>query len=169
VSGASVDPNMTMAKANHSGFRLRKDRSGEDGDIAAEHAQSQLYYIVDIRPQWMAKSYRYITLWRANNAGYCWSLPWAGKYSVATVDKGGSYYAQLITAGSSYWVGERPYLKDRWVRFPVPCDFVDAMATEQPRPGDIAGNIGPILRNLAPVRTKLLKAAYLPKMEPADA
>lgn len=103
------------------------------------------FYIIDIRPEW--RRHRYLTLWRPENAGYCWSLPWAGRYSLVQVIEGGSYYAK------------REYQKENWIRFPVPCEVADRLAVEQPRPGDIDGNVGPVLRNLAPVRRKLLAAA----------
>lgn len=111
-------------------------------------SSEQQFYIIDTRPEW--RKHRYITLWRPNDAGYCWPLPWAGKYDLKNVAAGGGYYAAQVYEG------------EEWIRFPVACEAVEALATEQPRPGDIDGDIGPILRNLAPIRAKLLKAACLP-------
>ena len=108
------------------------------------------FYIVDVRPEW--RKQRYITLWRKDNAGYCWSVPWAGVYSLATVSKNGGYYANKDG-------------RARYARFPVPREAVERLATEQPRQGDIDGNVGPILLNDEATRRALRAARYIPVRE----
>jgi hypothetical protein len=107
------------------------------------------FYIVDLRAEWRGK--RYVTLWRSNDCGYCFSLPWAGRYSREKVDAGGAYYSK------------RKWQSSTWERFPVPCAVVDALATEQPRPGDIDGDVGPILLKTNAVTAALRRARYIPE------
>ena len=101
------------------------------------------FFIVDIRPEWRKK--KYVTLWRQNNAGYCWSVPWAGRYDIATVIARLSYY--LNKGGGK-----------QFIRWPVPCCVIERLATQEPRPGDIDGNVGPVLMNDAATR-RALRAA----------
>ena len=108
---------------------------------------NQEFYIVDIRAQWDGQ--KYITFWRPNNSNYAWPLPWAGRYSKETVDGNGWYYCN--TNGSK-----------KLVRFPVACKDVDAMAQDTPDPGDIDGNVGPVLRKTKKVERKLRSLAYIP-------
>lgn len=107
----------------------------------------QQYFIVDVRPEFRRQ--KYITFWRPNNANYAWPLTWAGRYDKATVDARGYYYCNTN--------GGRTL-----VRFPVPCEAVEAMALTEPDKGDIDGNTGPVLRNSQKVRRKLRAAAYIP-------
>lgn len=104
------------------------------------------FFIVDIRRDWRGQ--KYITFWRPNNSNYAWPLTWAGRYSKQTVDSKGYYYCN--TNGSR-----------SLVRFPVPCEVVEAMALT-PDSGDIDGNAGPVLRNSEKVRRKLRRHAYIP-------
>lgn len=39
------------------------------------------FFIVDLRPEWRGNPY--VTLWRPDDAGYAYPLPWAGRYSKA--------------------------------------------------------------------------------------
>jgi len=105
------------------------------------------FYIVDLRPQFRGNPY--ITLWRPDNAGYAYPIPWAGRYSKDTVDAAPSYYAHKD--GSK-----------RYVRFPVPCDVVEALAIPKPKPGVIDGDTGPVLINNKATRDALRAAKYLP-------
>jgi hypothetical protein len=107
----------------------------------------QLFYIIDLRSEWKRK--KYITLWRPGNAGYCFSLPWAGKYTLSEVDKAIIYYLRVE--------GEKA------PRFPVPCEVVDALAIHQPDPRDIDGDVGPILWNDRSTRWALTQAMYRPE------
>lgn len=103
------------------------------------------YYIVDVRPSFRGNPY--ITLWRADNAGYAYPLPWAGKYDRATVDAYPNYYAKK--EGSRFW------------RFPVPCEAVEQLGVK-PAPRMIDGGAGPVIPNTAKVRAALRRARYLP-------
>lgn len=108
---------------------------------------SDMFYVVDLRPEMMRK---YVTFWRPNDAGYAWPLPWAGKYDKARIDADGSYYCN--TNGGK-----------NLVRFPVPCEIVESLAGgRMPDPGDVDGDVGPVLRNSLKVRRKLRSAAYIP-------
>jgi len=109
---------------------------------------SEQFFIVDIREQWTVQ--KYITFWRPNARGYTWPLTWAGRYDRQTVDAEPSYYCNTN--------GEKTLM-----RFPVPCEVVEAMALTPPDAGDIDGDKGPVLRNSQKVRRKLRAAAYLPK------
>lgn len=105
------------------------------------------FYIIDIRKEWQKQ--KYITFWRPNNSDYAWPLCWAGRYSKAEVDADGSYYCN--TGGSK-----------ELLRFPVPCNLIEAIAIAAPDPGDIDGNRGPVLRNSKRVRDQLRAMAYIP-------
>lgn len=105
------------------------------------------FFIIDLRREWRGQ--KYITFWRPNNSNYAWPLSWAGRYSQETVDAEGWYYCN--TNGGR-----------ELVRFPVPCEIVEAMALTPPDSGDIDGNAGPVLRNTKKVRRKLRRAAYIP-------
>ena len=100
-----------------------------------------LYYIVDLRPEWRRKPY--ITFWRPDNAGYAFPLPWAGKYSSLTVENGGGYYTNRDGR--------------RWVRFAVPCGVVDAMGV-LPKANEIDGDVGPVVTATAQNRRALIAA-----------
>jgi hypothetical protein len=91
------------------------------------------FAIVDLRLKW--RSDPYITLWRPENAGYAYPLPWAGRYSAET----------LAEAPGYYWCKRYPSERvlDRW---PVPFSVVERLAVP-PAPGRIDGDAGPVLRN----------------------
>jgi len=104
------------------------------------------YYIVDLRPEF---SGRYITFWRPDNAGYAYPLPWAGRYSQATVDEAGSYYH-----------GSKDH-RTRVDRFPVPCEIVERFGVA-PAPGAIDGDVGPVVPRTEEIRKALKAAKYRP-------
>lgn len=103
------------------------------------------FYIVDLRPEWRGNPY--VTVWRPNNAGYAYPLPWAGKYAFGDLRPG--YHAKKNDGR-------------RWLRFPVPCDAVERLAIECPADGRIDGNVGPVLPNTTAVRQALRQARYIP-------
>lgn len=107
----------------------------------------QQYFIVDLRRAWRGQ--KYVTFWRPNNSDYAWPLSWAGRYNKSTVDAHGDYYCTTDAKGTL-------------VRFPVPCEAIEAMQLTEPDTGDIDGNAGPVLRNVGSVRRKLRAAAYVP-------
>lgn len=104
------------------------------------------YYIVDVRPQW--NHHRYITFWRPNNSNYAYPLSWAGRYSKETVDAEPHYYCN--TNGSK-----------KLVRFPVPCEIVEQFGNN-PEPGLIDDDAGPVVLNTKKIRRKLRRHAYIP-------
>jgi hypothetical protein len=112
------------------------------------------FYIVDLRVEWSRRPY--ITVWRPDNKGYAYPLPWAGLYDQATVNAGGDYYSTKD--------GTR-----EWRRFPVPRHVVEALAIPQPEPGVIDGNVGPVLRNNVHIRDALRRARYVPQKAINDA
>ena len=76
---------------------------------------SELFYIVDVRPDWVGNPY--VTVWRPENAGYAYPLSWAGKYTQEVIDGEPSYYHKV-----------RYGTKRALDRFPVPCEVVEALA-----------------------------------------
>lgn len=106
------------------------------------------FYIVDVRKDWAWRPY--LTLWRPNNAGYAYPTAWAGKYTRAQLEEGGTYY----------W---KPRYASRRAmdRFPVRCAIVDALGVA-PRSGDVDGNTGLVLLNVPKIRTALWKHATRP-------
>jgi hypothetical protein len=126
----------------------KESETPDDQGSASSHCSTpQEFYIVDIRGQWDGQ--KYITFWRPNNSNYAWPLSWAGRYTKEQVDAEGHYYCN--TNGSR-----------KLLRFPVPCDVVEAMATEQPDWGDIDGNVGPVVRKTKKTERKLRQHAYIP-------
>lgn len=109
----------------------------------------QQYYICDLRKKWARRPY--ISFWRPNNAGYAYPLPWAGRYTAADISESPSYYTRPRGAEDE--------------RFPVPCDEVDKLATA-PRPGDVDGDIGPVVLNRKRLR-EALRALRVNELEPA--
>lgn len=93
---------------------------------------ADLYYVADFRPEWRHKPY--VTFWRPEDAGYCYPLPWAGRYTRAEIEAGGSYYTKREGR--------------RFIRFAVPCSIVDAMGTA-PEAREIDGDTGPVVRKTA--------------------
>lgn len=118
------------------------------------------FYIVDLRPEWRRDPY--VTLWRPDDCGYCYSIPWAGRYTLDRINDACSYYIKRIKPGDCYF-DKRPARRTTWYRFPVPCAWADKVAQREPAPGIIDGDVGPVLPNTAELRRKLLRAAYLPK------
>jgi hypothetical protein len=107
------------------------------------------FYIVDVRPAWAAEPY--LTMWRANDAGYAQSLPWAGLYALEEIAS-----------------GRRSYCKSegrRIVRMAVPAEVVRRLAAP-PIPERPIDGPGPVLHN-TPAVVRALKRARL-TFEPAD-
>ena len=112
-------------------------------------AEDDEFYIVDVRAEFTGDPY--ITLWRAENAGYAYPTQWAGKYTRKQVDAEAHYYHKPR-------FGHKRTLD----RYPVPCKIVDALGVE-PSPGIVDGNAGLVLRNTPEVRTALRRARYIPE------
>jgi len=104
------------------------------------------FYIVDLRPEWSRNPY--ITFWRPDCAGYAYPLPWAGKYSREEVERRGEY---LTTKG---------YKGRYFIRFAVLCETVELLA-EQPKPGVIDHNTGPVVVNNGKIRSFLRRHRYV--------
>lgn len=77
------------------------------------------------------KGDRYITFWRPERSGYAWSIPWAGRYDLDEA----LLCSDLSTA----------IYKDTH-SYAVPVSVIEPLCVA-PRPGDIDGNVGPVLRN----------------------
>ena len=106
------------------------------------------FFIVDLRPEW--NSNPYVTLWRPDDAGYAYPLPWAGRYSKEQVDEGGSYY-----------YGSKDH-RTRIDRFPVPCEVAERLSTAKPAAHVIDGDVGPVLPNTDEIKKALKAARYRP-------
>ncbi len=98
-----------------------------------------MYYIIDMSRD-LGRAY--ITLWRPDDAGYCWPLTWAGLYSKETVEEDSRYYF------------EREGRKI--ARFPVRADLVAKIAVA-PIPGTIDGDAGPVIMNTTKNRRYLVR------------
>lgn len=101
------------------------------------------FFVVDLRPAWASELY--VTLWRANDAGYAQSIPWAGLYSLDQIASGQRHYCK--SEGRKI------------VRMAVPADVVRKLAT-QPIPERPVDGPGPVLHN-TPAILKALKRARL--------
>lgn len=99
------------------------------------------FYIADIRRSFRGNPY--ITFWRPKNAGYCYPLSWAGRYSLETLRGAPSYYEKL-----------RDGCTRALSRFAVPCEVAEAIA-EDPASGMIDGDAGLVVRNTADARAFL--------------
>lgn len=115
--------------------------------IAADKLKGP-FLICDLRPDWNWRPY--VTFWRPNNANYAYPLSWSGDYTEAEVMAGGSYYTTFEDG--------------KLIRFPVARSVVEAMATT-PRPGDIDGDTGPVVRQTDETKRKLMALAYPPALE----
>jgi hypothetical protein len=71
---------------------------------------------------------KFITVWRPDNSGYAWPLPWAGKYGLDAV------------------LAEPDYYNSRRSTIAVPCEVLDSVAV-QPEAGCIDGDVGPVVLN----------------------
>jgi hypothetical protein len=114
----------------------------------AEDTQDE-FYIVDVRKGFDRKPY--VTLWRPDNAGYAYPLPWAGRYTRAEIeDRPGYHYRKRD--------GKTRTLD----RYPVPCEAVERHAVA-PAKGLIDGDAGPVVPNTAEVRAALRRARWIPE------
>lgn len=84
------------------------------------------FYIVSVKHT--RREHKYITLWRPNDAGYCWPLSWAGKYEEADVLANLSYYNR----------GDDTLA--------VPCALLDSWSVH-PEKGYIDNDAGPVVLN----------------------
>lgn len=110
----------------------------------------QLYYICDMRREWLKKPY--VSFWRHEDAGYCYPLSWAGKYAMERVASQRNYYWSRNTKA--------------FTRFPVPCLIVDQIGIE-PIPKTIDGDAGPVVLMNKAVRA-FLRASMLDLPDPAE-
>lgn len=98
----------------------------------------------EVREYYIASSYHtqshqhYITFWRPENAGYCWPLSWAGKYT-----------AEQVRDQFTYYNSERSLA--------VPVDVVERFGLP-PAPRHVDGDAGPVVPN-NPAIWQALKAA----------
>lgn len=95
------------------------------------------YYIISLNHT--AKRDAYICFWRPSNAGYCWPLSWAGRYSEAVIKEHLYYY------------------NNGYCSLAVRCDAIDAIS-EPPKDGKIDDNAGPVVRNLRRNWKKIMDA-----------
>lgn len=106
------------------------------------------FYIVDVRDKFRRNPY--ITLWRPDDAGYAYPLPWAGQYEPERIDANPNYYYTFRFESTRVLE-----------RYPVPCEIVERFGVA-PAKGAIDGDAGPVLRNTREVRDALRKHRYVP-------
>jgi hypothetical protein len=104
----------------------------------------QLYYICDMRPEWLTKPY--VSFWRPDDAGYAYPLSWAGKYTLERIRDQTDYY---------YCRNTRSF-----TRFPILCSKVERFASA-PAPKTVDGDAGPVLYMSKTMRAAL-RSAMLP-------
>lgn len=131
--------------------------------------REDLFYIVDLRPEWNKNPY--VSFWRPDDAGYCYPLPWAGKYTAERVAERHSYYTH------KEWTSTKGPGR-LFTRFPIRCADVEAIVAEMGGPPDtkgrgrVDGNTGPVLRMSGAMRNALRRLRYSPKARldtpPAD-
>ena len=85
-----------------------------------------MFYIMSLVERNIKKKNLYITFWRAEDAGYCWPLKWAGKYTEAQINESPDYYHNNEST------------------LAVPCDVVDKLGIA-PKKGHIDGDVGPVI------------------------
>lgn len=91
--------------------------------------------------------HKYITLWRPDNKGYAWPLPWTGRYR----------REQVMSMLDYYNTGDN---------IAVPAALIEELA-EPVDKGDIDNDVGPAVRNTAANWKRLLVAAVAkPKYPP---
>lgn len=118
---------------------------------------SDLFFVVDFREEWLRQPY--VTMWGPDSAGYNWSLPWAGRYTAAELDKTVGYHT------TRRWSVSKGARTGPWERFGVPCEILEALSGEPDSEGrwrlELPGN-GPIVRNSAAMRRHLTRHRYVP-------
>lgn len=87
-----------------------------------------LYYICDMRREWLYKPY--VSFWRPDDAGYAYPLSWAGRYTMERIQSMPDYYWHRNTKS--------------FTRFPILCSEVERIATA-PKPDTIDGDAGPVV------------------------
>jgi hypothetical protein len=103
---------------------------------------TDLFYICDMRREWLHKPY--ITFWRPDDAGYAYPLSWAGKYNIDRIAANARYY----------WIKNTRAL----VRFPILCRVANHYG-EPPAPGMVDGDVGPVIPNTRQLRATLRAGA----------
>lgn len=127
--------------------------------VSAVEGNGDLFYIVDLRPKWSRNPY--VSFWRPKDAGYCYPLSWAGKYTAERVAEGGDYYTY------KEWTSEKGPGR-LFTRFPVRCSDIEALVAEVGGPPDtegrgrVDGNAGPVLRQSGAMRNRLRRLRYRP-------
>lgn len=84
------------------------------------------YFIVSAKHT--KKTDKYVTFWRPDNAGYCWPLSWAGRYTSAVIEGSPDYYNNVCDS------------------FCVPCEEVMKIAIS-PEPNTVDGDAAPVVQN----------------------
>lgn len=97
-----------------------------------------LFYICDMRREWLYKPY--VSFWRPDDAGYAYPLSWSGKYTLERVESQRDYYWHRNTK--------------TFTRFPILCSEVDRIAVP-PKPKTIDGDTGPVIWNNKNTRATL--------------
>lgn len=97
----------------------------------------QWFYVVSVGHT--KREDRYITFWRADDAGYSYPLSWSGKYERERI------------------AGNLGYYNDGDRNIAVPCRVVDPLAVP-PEPGRIDNDAGPVVVNNAANWLRLLAA-----------
>lgn len=116
-----------------------------DAHVAVEGEKTlSSYYIIS--PANTIGGHRYISLFRPNNAGYAWCLPWAGRYS-----------REMVLSRQSYYCSGTDTIA-------VPCDVVEAH-TIMSQPGEIDGGTYPCLPNTTEMWGIIVKEG-LPTLAP---
>jgi hypothetical protein len=96
------------------------------GGVSEDLAMTEQFVIVSVK--WTKRDSRYITFWRPDNAGYAYPVPWMGLYSREQVESNLAYY------------------NNGTFTIAVPAATLEGM-TEDPRPGEIDNDAGPVVLN----------------------
>jgi len=104
-------------------------------------ADERLFYIVSVR--YTRKDSQYLSVWRPNNEGYAYPLPWAGRYSDAVVRREWDYYHNGFDS------------------IAVPCEILDALGV-LPSAGAVDGDVGPVIPNTKATWSKIMSTLAWP-------
>lgn len=130
-----------------------------EDEIARLREEKEDYFVVDFRAEWLRQPY--ITFWGPKSAGYYWSLPHAGRYTAAELDTTVGYHTNRC------YVVSRGARVGRWERFGVPCKVLEALAAEPDTEGRYRlDDGGPVVRNSAALRKRLVALRYVPRPNP---
>ncbi|MFC0667074.1 hypothetical protein ACFSKY_22745 [Azotobacter chroococcum] len=111
--------------------------------------EESTFYVVSLKHT--KRRDRYITVWRPDDKGYCYPLPWAGFYPESRIRQSLDYYNNGCTDVA------------------VPCGVLDQIAIP-PMPGEIDNDAGPMVPNNAESWCRILAntietPAYEPRPE----